>query len=122
MMDKLKNLIKAHQQVLVLTVGYFLVAILGFSLGRFTAPQYSVPEIKVEQALTAPDNYTPNIAGIQSDTSQQAVQTCQGKIKGSSSMVYHLPGGSFYNKTTHPIRCFDTEAEAKAAGFRKSSR
>jgi hypothetical protein len=36
-------------------------------------------------------------------------------------MTYHLPTGAFY-KNTNPERCFNTEAEAKQAGFTKSSR
>ena len=91
---------------------------LGFGLGRISVVKYSAPEIKVEQVFQAPINYTPTVAGTQTD---QTI-ACAGKIKGSSSLIYHIPGGAFYNKTTHPIRCFDTEAEAKAAGFRKSSR
>ncbi|OGE73861.1 MAG: hypothetical protein A3I07_03990 [Candidatus Doudnabacteria bacterium RIFCSPLOWO2_02_FULL_42_9] len=109
----IKEFIKTHQQAIVLTIGYVLVASLGFGLGQFTTNKTEAPEIKVEQAFT-PTNYTPTVSGTQ--------QICDGKIKGSKSMIYHLPGGAFYDKTTSPIRCFDTEAEAKSAGFRKSSR
>ncbi len=45
-------------------------------------------------------------------------------IKGnisSKSKIYHIQGGSFYERTT-PEMCFSTEAEAQAAGFTKSSR
>lgn len=116
----LKDFIKAHQQAIVLSIGYLLVASLAFGLGRFTTPKYSVPDIRVEQTSNLPTNYTPNVSGAQ--TTSTVTANCQGKIKGSSSMIYHAPGGAFYDKTTHPIRCFDTEAEAKSAGFRKSSR
>lgn len=43
------------------------------------------------------------------------------KIKGSKSKIYHIPGGSFYNRT-NAAQCFETEEEAQAAGYTKSSR
>lgn len=43
-------------------------------------------------------------------------------IKGNaSSMIYHLPGGAFYSRT-NPEDCFRTEADARAAGYRRSQR
>lgn len=42
-------------------------------------------------------------------------------IKVSAKNIYHSPGGRFY-VVTRPVRCFATEAEAKAAGFRPSLR
>lgn len=120
-MDRIKNFIKTHQQKIVLTIGYILIALLGFSLGRFTSPNQYVPEVRVEEAFAPPANYTPNIAGTQTNSTQSGLN-CDGKIKGSSSLIYHMPGGAFYARTTSPIRCFDTEADAKAAGFRKSSK
>lgn len=121
-----RELIKTHQQKIVLVIGYMLVGFLAFGLGRLTAAKKEAPEIRVEQ-VNLPTNYTPAVAGLQTNTAPiQATATtadnCAGKIKGSSSMIYHVPGGSFYDKTTHPTRCFDTEAQAQTAGFRKSSR
>lgn len=42
-------------------------------------------------------------------------------IKGSKSKTYHIPGGAFYERTT-PAACFNSEEEAVAAGYKKSSR
>lgn len=43
-------------------------------------------------------------------------------IKGNaSSMIYHMPYGSYYSRT-NPEQCFATESAAKAAGYRKSKR
>jgi hypothetical protein len=47
-------------------------------------------------------------------------------IKGNintrkETMIYHAPGGAYYNKTK-PEQCFVSEKDAKAAGFRKSKR
>ena len=122
---KFREFIKNYQQAIVLFVGYLLVASLSFGLGRFSVPSTNAPEIRVEQAFTVPSNYSPNISGAQTDLVKSPTpvsSTCQGQIKGSKSMIYHMPGGAFYNKTTSPIRCFNTEAEARAAGFRKSSK
>jgi hypothetical protein len=122
---KIKDFLKTHQQKLVLIIGYILVGSLGIGLGHFTASEHEIPEIRVEESFQLLNNYNPNTSGVQTqastNVSNQALN-CNGKIKGSKSMIYHLPGGAFYNKTTSPIRCFDTETDAKAAGFRKSSR
>lgn len=124
-----KDFIKTHQHSLVLSAGYLLVAALAFGLGRFTSPKINAPQAHVQQATPVPNNYSPNEPAVQSaNTATKAVPgtsgnlDCRGLIKGSSSLIYHMPGGSFYNKTTHPIRCFATETEAKAAGFRKSAK
>ena len=122
-MDNIKAFLKNNQQKLVLTTGYLLVAGLAFGLGTFSNKP---PQNLAAQTANPLPNYNPNVSSAQTEAtatnSTQAVLNCQGKIKGSSSLIYHVPGGSFYNKTTKPIRCFDTEAAAQAAGFRKSSR
>ncbi|HEY3115833.1 MAG TPA: hypothetical protein VGK54_03750 [Chloroflexota bacterium] len=47
---------------------------------------------------------------------------CQiGQIKGNrSSKIYHVPGGGSYAQTKASVQCFDTEAAAQAAGFRRA--
>lgn len=43
-------------------------------------------------------------------------------IKGNrNSMIYHVPSGAFYSQTK-PEECFRTEADAVAAGYRRSLR
>ncbi|WP_249935140.1 cell wall-binding repeat-containing protein [Mobiluncus mulieris] len=43
-------------------------------------------------------------------------------IKGNAnSMIYHMPGQRFYNRTI-PEACFATESDARAAGYRKAKR
>lgn len=48
-----------------------------------------------------------------------------GKIKGNinskGEKIYHMPDGAYYDKTDAE-QWFNTEAEAKEAGFRKSKR
>ncbi len=49
---------------------------------------------------------------------------CQpGQIKGNrNSKIYHIPGGQFYEKTYQNVQCFETEAQAVAAGYRRAQR
>lgn len=129
------DLIKTHQQKIALVIGYCLVAGLAFGMGRISASSQAAPEIKVEEAFV-PLNNTPELEGNQSKTGSNpqpapgptpaptpagvASTDCGGKIKGNisgSNKVYHKPGGSSYNRTK-PEACFNTEAEAQAAGFR----
>ena len=43
-------------------------------------------------------------------------------IKGNrASMIYHPPGGEFYD-ATRPEDCFAAPADAEAAGYRRSAR
>lgn len=47
----------------------------------------------------------------------------QGQIKGNrNSAIYHVPGGDSYVKTRLNVQCFDTEALAQAAGFRRAKK
>jgi hypothetical protein len=43
-----------------------------------------------------------------------------GQIKGSQSKIYQLPTQGFYAATKNNVSCFNSEAEAQAAGFRKA--
>ena len=110
-----------------------MVAALSFGIGRFSATS-NPPDIVIEEPvldLTELNN-TQNSAPAQISADAQsgvvAGETydpnCTGKIKGnigSSGKIYHLPGGAFYERTV-PELCFSSEADAQAAGFRKSSR
>ncbi|QBQ07083.1 nuclease [Sporosarcina pasteurii] len=43
-------------------------------------------------------------------------------IKGSSSGIYHVPGSTYYERTTNPARMFCSVEEAHNAGFRAPKR
>ena len=45
-----------------------------------------------------------------------------GLIKGSKSKIYHVPGSTYYDKTTNPVEMFKSIAEAEAAGYRAPKR
>lgn len=54
---------------------------------------------------------------------QETNLDCKGKIKGNAnSKIYHVPGGSYYESTKDNIVWFCSEADAEAAGYRKSKR
>jgi len=117
MIDK----IKAHQQKIALVIGFAAVAAIGFYGGKvLSKPASTKPAISASSSST---NYSQVNQTVQTPpVTDTATLDCTGKIKGSSSHKYHLAGGAFYDRTTHPIACFDTETQAQAAGFTKSSR
>jgi micrococcal nuclease len=45
----------------------------------------------------------------------------KGNHSSSGELIYHVPGGAYYNKT-NPEECFATPADAQAAGYRASKR
>ncbi|MCD5002953.1 DNA/RNA non-specific endonuclease [Enterococcus saccharolyticus] len=45
-----------------------------------------------------------------------------GLIKGSSSGIYHVPGSTYYDRTTNPVAWFSSIEEAEAAGYRPPKR
>ncbi len=71
-----------------------------------------------------------NTSNIDSDTesslvadSDPADANAQGTIVGNSrSMIYHVPGQRGYRMNSENAVYFNTEAEAQAAGYRRSLR
>ncbi|HYE22234.1 MAG TPA: hypothetical protein VD998_01445 [Verrucomicrobiae bacterium] len=125
-MDLIKS-VKDHQQNLVLVLGYCLVGLGCFFLGKASSVYTNPPEIKVDEVFSY-ENNNANTSVLQSEqinNNNNDVGQCEGKIKGNinskGEKVYHVPTGQFYNRTA-PELCFDSEDEANAAGFRKSSR
>jgi hypothetical protein len=73
----------------------------------------------VQPAPTPPAVEPTGVTNSQADARPCAV----GQIKGNrNSMIYHVPSGEWYARTHNNVICFNTEAEAEAAGFRKSKR
>lgn len=50
----------------------------------------------------------------------------KANVNSRGKKIYHMPGGQFYDAVKIRLeqgdRCFDTQGEAEAAGFRRSSR
>ncbi|MEY2844725.1 MAG: hypothetical protein RL076_271 [Chloroflexota bacterium] len=57
-------------------------------------------------------------------TAADEAAPCQvNQIKGNrNSKIYHVPGGASYAKTKANVECFDSEAAAASAGYRKAKR
>ncbi len=131
LINQLKNFLKTYQLRIILLVGCLLIASTAFVAGLLFAEKSSPPEIKVEEVFS----YTNNTSILTPAQSQKNTQTdqklgsntndCLGKIKGNINSkgehVYHIPTGAFYDRTIAEV-CFDTEQEARDAGFRKSSK
>lgn len=127
---------KNHEQKIALLIGFLLIAILFFNLGKFSA-RHHPPEIKVQEPSLDLTQIYDNLKNLnlqlalpqeQGSVAGAAIEqeklNCEGKIKGnisSKARIYHVPGGAFYKRTIPEI-CFASEKEAQAAGFRKSKR
>ncbi len=94
-------------------------------------PATAVPSTKAAAtstslpAPTKPPQPTaaPTSAPAAVDTSAAWYPCQQGQIKGNlNSGIYHVPSGASYATTRANVQCFNTEAEAIAAGFRKAKR
>jgi glucan-binding YG repeat protein len=46
----------------------------------------------------------------------------KGLIKGSKTHIYHVPGSTYYSRTTNVAQWFKTVKEAEAAGYRAPER
>ena len=82
----------------------------------------------VPQQVPAPAAQPPASSGGTGRPIPTAIDTgsapCQpGQIKGNrNSQIYHAPGQRDYGRTNANVQCFDTEAAAVAAGFRRAQR
>ncbi|HSN58681.1 MAG TPA: thermonuclease family protein [Clostridiaceae bacterium] len=88
------------------------------------------PDVKYQEYLTRYNSEARNAGkGLwntdSSGTSYSSEVAATGLIKGNinseGERIYHVPGGKYYEKTV-PEQWFNTEEEARAAGFRKSKR
>jgi hypothetical protein len=137
--QQVKDFFEKHKMKFMLGAAFVLVFFAGFGTGRYekiparelksytnnsTKPtsKQTTDAAKAEGDVAAADASDKNQEAVLGTTTQASNKTC--KIKGnisSKSKIYHVPGGAFY-KTVTPEMCFSTEAEAVAAGFRKSGR
>lgn len=85
------------------------------SSAKNTAPATSTPA--PAKAATTPAPVAPAPAAASNET-QYVDANGNGLIKGSKSKIYHIPGSTYYDRTTNPQAMFKTVAEAEAAGYR----
>lgn len=119
---------KENKQKIVLGVCFILVFLVGYGSGSYvkqTAKATYKPQANyTTQTANKPEvlgaNITPTPAG-QGTASSTATCIIKGNISSTGKKIYHVQGGEYYARVK-PEQCFDTEAEAQAAGFVKSSR
>lgn len=70
---------------------------------------------------SAGNSKTPTPAPAPSKTQTSSKGKIKGNINSKGEKIYHVPGGYYYDKTVAE-ELFDTEAQAQAAGYRKSQR
>jgi hypothetical protein len=132
--QEIKNWIEENKQNVILVICFVLVFIIGFGAGRFnqelsgrkiksetqtnynTKPAAQATQAKEEGIATTP----PETVSAEKVLGTAANKSCP--VKGNpTSKIYHLPGGAFY-EVLKSFHCFNSEAEAKAAGYKKSGR
>ncbi|WP_270789222.1 DNA/RNA non-specific endonuclease [Enterococcus diestrammenae] len=78
--------------------------------------QSDTGELKTETPTS--DTTNNGGQGTASDDQEYVDENGNGLIKGSNSGIYHVPGSTYYNRTTNPKQMFKTVREAVAAGYR----
>ena len=86
---------------------------------RIAAQNEDQDRIAAEEASVQAE---PVEATIQSQETQYVDANGQGTIKGSNSGIYHLPGSTYYHKTTNVAQWFKTISDAENAGYRAPKR
>ena len=119
---------KENKDKLVLGLSFVLTFIVGFGAGSYvreTRRDISKPQANYTTVpAKKPANTATNTVG--QGTAKQATSTpasciVKGNISSTGKKIYHVQGGAFYARVK-PEQCFNTETEALAAGFVKSSR
>ena len=132
--EDLKIKFSEQKEKIVLGACFVLVFVVGFGSGRYVKQKASPPQLqskytttsaKKPAALPAEEAATIPVVEAAATTTQTAttVKPCpvKGNISSGGKKIYHVPGGAFYARV-HEEMCFQTEAEALAAGFVKSGR
>lgn len=130
--ERVRQWLTDHSKDIKIAGLVVLMFFVGFGSGRYSA----------ENKLSTNRDYSTQVAPKEADKQQEVVpakpevlgevtaggtkvDTGECKIKGnissSKEKIYHVPGGMFYDRTKAE-ECFNTEDQARAAGYRKSSR
>lgn len=123
-----------HRLKFVLGWCFILVFLSGYGIGRHYGADSKINgQVQGNYTTKTPVKQTLETTGEGEMKAEEkpAVETAQSKITGPCTIkgnigagnkkIYHMQGGAFYDRTQEEM-CFNTEAEAKAAGFVKSSR
>ena len=130
--EEIKKWVDKNKDKMLLTLCFVLVFLVGFGAGRFEQ-QWRREKLQSNYTTNfkpAPTNTASKAAaalpakqptGVVAGTSTTTPCVVKGNISSSGAKIYHIKGGALYN-VVKPEQCFNTEAEAVAAGFRKSGR
>ena len=108
--------------LLLLTIGAYLFRheVVATPWGFYHLDRWTGTIVACQLRVT-PAEYTQGVAELVRPKPPRVTGGCN--IKGNHSRrgdkIYHLPGRPYYEETV-PERMFCSEAEARAAGFRKS--
>lgn len=118
--ESIKNRLVEHKPKFIVLGCLIAAFISGYGVGTY--------EMRANNLSRRQLNYTTNTGSKPTPTSTPKptasatpAQSGECYIKGSKSKLYHMPGGSFYDRT-NPVQCFASEQEAVNAGYTKSSR
>lgn len=131
MIDYIKNLDKDALLAKAKPLGiaglcFVAVFVAGFGVGKSSSSPPAESAAKRSLNYTTSGQTNSN-ASQKNDSQAKTPSTAKPKageecyIKGSKGKIYHMPDGSFYERT-NPAECFNSEEEAQAAGYKKSSR
>ncbi len=127
--DEIKKVLSENRANIVLGAAYVLVFLLGFGVGRYDQEwqkklsrmqnNYNTKKVNLQKDIKNPEGEAP--AKITGNATSSTACMVKGNISSKGKKIYHVVGGSFYDRV-NPEQCFTTEEEAVAAGFIKSSR
>lgn len=122
---KIYGLIVCNEDKIILVIGFILVSLISFEIGRLSIEyQPSKPPIIINDSMAKCDYNNITQENQNSSLSEEKEQpyAANGKIIGNKkSMIYHVPDGKFYNTILEENRIyFNSEEDAKKAGYRKS--
>lgn len=120
MNEKIKNLFNEHKPKLVVLGCLVTAFVAGYGVGTYETRSKGYSRRQLNYTTNTAKSPTP-ASTPKPTTTTAATQTGDCYIKGSKSKLYHMPGGSFYDRT-NPVQCFASEEEAVTAGYTKSSR
>lgn len=93
---------------------------------RLSAEKQRQEAEKAEQERIVAEKAEQERLAAQQQTQQTASQYVDangnGLIKGSKNGIYHVPGSTYYNRTTNPVRMFKSIEEAESDGYRAPNR